>query len=171
MWLDIAYCSDCRVPWTPLWKGSLSLNRRVNVANWTIKTYIAPNLHASNNISIKFVTVPLQADIRKYPHSVISRLKSKCTTGRVCPLHVNGICRRLDMIWFALYLLFLYASARHLYEFIYIGFGRTVLIKLEIGDRRLISDISVCNCYIVITYYVHFDVCFIIIFPSFFFLL
>lgn len=38
---------------------------------------------------------PLQADIKKYPHSVISRLKSKCTTGLVCPLQVSGICRKL----------------------------------------------------------------------------
>lgn len=28
---------------------------------------------------------------------MISRLKSKCTTGRVWPLQVNGICRKLDM--------------------------------------------------------------------------
>lgn len=46
--------------------------------------------------------LPLQADIRKYPHSVISRLKSKCTTGRVCPLHVNGICRKFAIFFFRL---------------------------------------------------------------------
>lgn len=32
--------------------------------------------------------------MRKYPQSVIS-LKSKCTTGRVCPEHVRGICFKL----------------------------------------------------------------------------
>jgi hypothetical protein len=36
---------------------------------------------------------PLQAEIRKYPHSVIS-LNAKCTTGLVCPLQVNGVCRK-----------------------------------------------------------------------------
>lgn len=50
-----------------------------------------------------FLILPLHADMRKYPHSVISRLKSKCTTGRVCPLHVNGICRRLAMVIVALF--------------------------------------------------------------------
>lgn len=38
--------------------------------------------------------LPLQADIRKYPQSVKS-LKSKCTTGRVWPEQVSGICFRL----------------------------------------------------------------------------
>ena len=36
---------------------------------------------------------PLQAEIRKYPHSVTS-LNAKCTTGLVCPLQVNGVCRK-----------------------------------------------------------------------------
>lgn len=43
--------------------------------------------------------LPLHADIKKYPHSVISRLKSKWTTGRVWPLQVNGIWRKLDIIY------------------------------------------------------------------------
>lgn len=38
--------------------------------------------------------LPLHADIKKYPHSVIP-LKSKCTTGLVCPLQVNGVCLKL----------------------------------------------------------------------------
>ena len=42
------------------------------------------------------IQIPLQALIRKYPYSVIS-LKSRSTTGRVCPLQVSGVCRKADI--------------------------------------------------------------------------
>lgn len=41
--------------------------------------------------------LPLQADMRKYPQSVIS-LKSRWTTGLVCPLQVKGTCRRFAIL-------------------------------------------------------------------------
>lgn len=46
--------------------------------------------------------LPLHADMRKYPQSVIS-LKSKLTTGLVCPLSVIEICRILLMVICALF--------------------------------------------------------------------
>lgn len=44
-----------------------------------------------------FFYVPLHAEIKKYPLSV-TELKSKCTTGLVCPLQVNGVWRKFAII-------------------------------------------------------------------------
>lgn len=78
----------------------------INAVSWSVLIasqteliqYICFTTHS--NSDIKFCNSPLHADIKKYPHSVISRLKSKCTTGRVWPLQVSGIWRRLDIALF-----------------------------------------------------------------------
>ena len=41
---------------------------------------------------VQIMNLPLHAEMRKYPLSV-KPLKAKSTTGRVWPLHVNGVCR------------------------------------------------------------------------------
>lgn len=70
----------------------------LEMRNW-INEIVNKAYCALNSVIVHcWCNLPLQADIKKYPHSVISRLKSKWTTGRVWPLQVNGICRKLDIL-------------------------------------------------------------------------
>jgi hypothetical protein len=64
---------------------------------------------------------PLQAEIRKYPHSVTS-LNAKCTTGLVCPLQVNGVCRKFA---------------------IFIGRNKTVLLRFVCCKFESIDNVSI----------------------------
>lgn len=41
-----------------------------------------------------FMYIPLQALTRKNPSCVMGE-KARSTTGRVCPLHVSGVCRAM----------------------------------------------------------------------------
>lgn len=96
--------------------------------------------------------LPLQAEIRKYPQSVMS-LKSRCTTGRVWPLQVSGTCRRFAIVCVCGVFFFSYTLKKHTttqtggrWELLFDGYSR--LAATLAGNQTRTSTQTISRVYI-----------------------